>query len=283
MIFYLHYIICKVKIGDMVNEKSAILIKKTKQFFIKTLNTLLTFCDTFFLKIKKTLNNDQELKKRIIFGLIFAFSILIPLLFGNIIYMIVVFAAFCIMSFELLKIVANIETSNNKMFILLRRFGLVYIAVCCLALALIRENQQGLKISLWMFITVWSVDSFAYFFGKKLGKVKLAPDISPNKTYEGAILGTIGGLFVSIIMYKCLSTAQEKSFSLVSFVFFSLIVIILAQLSDLSESYIKRQCGVKNSGEIIPGHGGLLDRFDSFLLVSPFVFLIVWLNGGILF
>ena len=169
------------------------------------------------------------------------------------------------------------------MFILIRRWGLIYIATCCISLVLIRETQQGIKVSIWMFLTTFAVDTFAYIFGKKFGKIKIAPEISPNKTYEGAIFGTVAGLFTSIVIYKFFFTAKPGSFSLISFVIFSIIVIILAQLSDLSESFIKRQCGVKDSGKILPGHGGLLDRFDSFLIVSPFVFIVIWLNDGILF
>ena len=234
-------------------------------------------------KARITVNSNNELKKRLYYGSIFAIITMFATLCGGIIYMLTVFVTLCLMIHELLRMLSNIEEANNQMFIFLRYWGLVYIAICCVSLILIRESKQGLAISIWMFLTIWSVDCFSYIFGKKFGKLKLAPIISPGKTYEGAVLGTIGGLFVSMMCYKVFSAKLINSFSSVSFSLFSIIVIILAQLSDLSESYIKRQCNVKDSGNIIPGHGGILDRLDSILIVAPFVFIIIWLNGGVLF
>jgi len=265
------------------NEKINHFIEISKNVLSKAFFLVLPIIKTFYKRIQTLLENNPELKKRTKYGIIFSISLLFILLCGGVVYIIAMFIVFCIMSYELLKMVSNIEQSNNKMFVYLRGFGLIYIAVCCISFVLIRESQQGLRISFWMFITIWSVDVFAYIFGKKFGKVKLAPEISPNKTYEGAILGTIGGLFVSMCLYRLLATHSEHSFSMISFLIFSLIVIILAQMGDLSESYIKRQCGVKDSGNILPGHGGLFDRFDSFLITTTFIFIIVWLNDGVLF
>lgn len=257
-------------------QSSIILISKVCNFLL-----LLFFAK--YKALKTVLDKNEELEKRLVYGLIFVMSLLFLLACGGIIYMIAVFMALCVMAFELIKMVSRIEKSNNQMFVLLRRWGLLYLAVCCTSLVLIRESEHGFKVSIWMFVTVWSVDTFAYIFGKKFGKLKLAPTISPKKTYEGAILGSIAGLFVSITFYKAFATGDSASFSILSFAILSIIVVILAQLSDLSESYIKRQCKVKDSGNILPGHGGLMDRFDSFFIVAPFVFIIIWLNGGVLF
>ena len=273
----------KIEREDMVDKNVIQSIQTSANFIYKALSYLLRLLFGRYKKFKSILDKNEELEKRLVYGLIFAFTFLFLLAYGGIIYMLAIFALLCIMSFELIRMASRIEKKNNQMFVLLRRWGLLYIAVCCMSLVLIRESSQGFKVSIWMFITIWSVDTFAYIFGKKFGKLKLAPEISPGKTYEGAILGTIAGLFVSITIYKAFATTNANSFSVISFSIFSIIAIILAQLSDLSESYIKRQCGVKDSGNILPGHGGLMDRFDSFLLVAPFVFLIVWLNGGILF
>ena len=226
---------------------------------------------------------DPALKKRLYSGIVIAILSIFIVVMGGILYIASMFAISCFMIYELVKMLKNIEEKDNKTFVSLRKFGVIYIICFCISMVLIRENQQGLKITIWMFLTIWSLDSFAYFFGKKFGKIKLAPVISPKKTYEGAILGSAGALLVSIIIYRFSHTNSSSSFSLESFVIFSIITIILAQLGDLSESYIKRKCEVKDSGTIIPGHGGFFDRFDSFLIVAPFVYIIIFLNGGVLF
>ena len=272
--------IFKIDIEDMVLKSS---LSNTMCVLFKFIKKIIPILKQKIKKIEIAINSNNELKKRIYYGSIFAIITIFAILCGNVIYMLVVFTALCLMIYELLKMLSNIEETNNQMFIFLRYWGLIYIAICCVSLILIRESKQGLAISIWMFLTIWSVDCFSYIFGKKFGKLKLAPVVSPGKTYEGAIFGTIGGLFVSMICYKIFSTKLINSFSSVSFSLFSIIVIILAQLSDLSESYIKRQCCIKDSGNIIPGHGGILDRLDSILIVAPFVFIIVLLNGGVLF
>ena len=234
-------------------------------------------------ELKLTVDSNSELKKRLYYGSLFSAITLISVFCGKTIYMMYIFVILCFMIFELYKIISNIEKKNNELFTILRIWGLIYIIAFCVSLILIQRNLQGIKITFWMFVTIWSVDSIAYISGKKFGKLKLAPKISPNKTYEGAILGSIGGLFVSMVIYSFFSTNLKNSFSSISFIIFSIIVIILAQLGDLAESYIKRQCGVKDSGNTIPGHGGFLDRFDSFLFAAPFILIITWLNGGFLF
>ena len=275
--------IFKIEKGNMVYKKLTKNIQSSITLMGKVCNFLLPLLFAKYKSFKVILDKNEELEKRLVYGLIFVVSLLFLLACGGIVYMIAVFTMLCVMAFELIKMVSKIEKSNNQMFVLLRRWGLLYISICCTSLVLIRESEHGFKVSIWMFVTVWSVDTFAYIFGKKFGKLKLAPTISPGKTYEGAILGSIAGLFVSITFYKAFATESLNSFSILSFAILSIIIVILAQLSDLSESYIKRQCKVKDSGNILPGHGGLMDRFDSFFIVAPFVFIIIWLNGGVLF
>ena len=226
----------------------------------------------------------EKAKKRLISGIVLVFGFAVIVSLGHIIYTIGIFACGCLMIYELIKMLDNIKDKSNRTFILLRRWGIIYIAICCLSIILVRNaTEQGLKITWWMFITVYSVDTFAYIFGKKYGKLQLAPKISPNKTYEGAILGSFCAFFISMLLYKAFGTYSEEAFSGESFAIFSIIVIILAQMGDLSESAIKRQCGVKDSGTLIPGHGGVFDRLDSMLIVAPFVYIILFLNGGVLF
>lgn len=135
-------------------------------------------------------------------------------------------------------------------------------------------SEQGFIYILLAFIITWSSDTFAYFSGRTLGKRKLAPRISPAKTIEGSIGGIIGATVVAVlfnfsypIFPMCLAFAL------------GIVGSVLAQLGDLIESAIKRLGNVKDSGNLIPGHGGVLDRFDSVLVLAPVFYYILVLIG----
>ena len=115
-----------------------------------------------------------------------------------------------------------------------------------------------------VFIFLWTSDTGAYCFGSLLGRHKLFPRISPGKTWEGSI----GGAFVSLLT-ACLIAHFDQSLTLPQWLGFALVVVIFGTWGDLVESLIKRQLGLKDSGNFLPGHGGLLDRFDSSLLAIP--------------
>lgn len=114
---------------------------------------------------------------------------------------------------------------------------------------------------------IWANDSFAYLVGKNFGKHKLYEQISPKKTIEGSL----GGLLGALITASIISVYSDKG--LFAWLFFGLILVIAATLGDLVESKFKRTAGVKDSGTILPGHGGLLDRLDSLIFASPFAYL----------
>jgi len=117
---------------------------------------------------------------------------------------------------------------------------------------------------LMVFVLLWSTDTFAYLVGRKWGKHKLAPGISPGKSIEGLIGGMIGSLLVAAAFFY----AQNEQ-SLAFYLGAALVISVFGVLGDLMESKIKRQAGVKDSGDLLPGHGGFLDRFDSMLLAAP--------------
>lgn len=124
-------------------------------------------------------------------------------------------------------------------------------------------------------LMVWSADSFAYFGGRKWGRVKLAPSISPGKTSEGVLAGMLGTVVVGLL-YALVFLPETRSLSgVMGVVMVALLVSIFSVLGDLNESKLKRAAGVKDSGTLIPGHGGVMDRIDG-LLPAVVVFTLAW-------
>jgi phosphatidate cytidylyltransferase len=126
------------------------------------------------------------------------------------------------------------------------------------------------KIILGIFILVWTNDTFAYLVGKGVGKRKLMEKISPKKTIEGFFGGMAGALLASFIFFKFTSI-----YNLIFWLFLALLVSVLGTIGDLIQSKFKRLAGVKNSGNIMPGHGGVYDRLDSIVFASPFIYLFI--------
>ena len=123
--------------------------------------------------------------------------------------------------------------------------------------------KQGLYFLLFLFFVIMLTDIAAYYFGVNFGKHKLCPVISPKKTVEGAVAGMIAAIITGLIIGKLIGISLYHAFVL------ALITTVMAQLGDLSESLIKRDAGVKDSGHSLPGHGGFLDRADSYLFSVP--------------
>lgn len=134
----------------------------------------------------------------------------------------------------------------------------------------ILKSTLGAKILFSIFASIWVCDSAAYFTGKSFGKHKFAEKVSPKKTWEGAIGGLIGALIVGLMFYYFDSFSKSYIYIIIA-----LISGTIGQYGDLVESLIKRDVGVKDSSNLIPGHGGVLDRIDSLLAVSPFVLFIL--------
>lgn len=149
--------------------------------------------------------------------------------------------------------------------------GIVYAVLPFALLHGIREINTELfsKTILGIIFLIWSNDTFAYLGGSLFGKNKMIARISPGKTWEGTIFGvivTFGGSFLIGNYF-----VGDKS---LMWPVFGIVIPVLATIGDLVESMLKRQAGVKDSGNIMPGHGGILDRFDSLIFVAPFVFVI---------
>jgi phosphatidate cytidylyltransferase len=150
--------------------------------------------------------------------------------------------------------------------------GVFYIGGGCIFLTLIPYTTPEFAKMLitGIFLIIWMNDSFAYLIGKQFGKNKLYPSVSPKKTVEGAIGGLVFGLLAAVLIAQI-----DPLLSLYQWLLLATVVVITGNLGDLLESKFKRVAGVKDSGAILPGHGGMLDRLDSLIFAAPFAYLLI--------
>ena len=145
--------------------------------------------------------------------------------------------------------------------------GALYVGLPVLALLVLRDADKGLLLAFWAMALVWACDIGAYFAGRTIGGPKLMPRVSPNKTWAGLLGGVAGaGLFAAILTLWGLDWRLAAATPLLA---------VLAQAGDLYESWLKRRAGVKDSGSLLPGHGGVLDRLDGLVPVAPVAALLV--------
>ena len=153
---------------------------------------------------------------------------------------------------------------------------LLYCGVSLTALPAISQQGNGSSLLAFLFLTVWTGDIAALYVGRNFGRKKLAPAISPNKTWEGAIASIAGSLLVTAALLLLATELDHRGLEWLSYpgsagrwLALAVLVNLAAQLGDLLESAIKRGAGVKDSGTLLPGHGGVLDRIDALLLAAP--------------
>ena len=197
----------------------------------------------------------SELTRRSIVGAMLIVVALIAAALGGYAFAVMVALAACVMFYEWRRIVAGWGFGWQVA-------GFMYALVPALALLWIRERSPvGLELLLWVFITTWSVDIGAYFAGRTIGGPRLAPAISPNKTWAGLIGGMLaaalfGGLWAWLLQLPSILILLAAPFA------------AAAQGGDLFESWLKRRAGLKDSGDWLPGHGGALDRLDGLIVVA---------------
>lgn len=154
--------------------------------------------------------------------------------------------------------------------------GFCYAALSGFALSFLRgDSDAGLIAILFLFAVVWITDIAAYFAGRFFGGPKLAPAISPGKTWSGAIGGAVGGVAGGMLVAMWANAASYGIFVI------ALLLSIISQFGDLFESSVKRQAGVKDSGNLIPGHGGVMDRVDGLVAAAVALYLIGALGGSL--
>ena len=139
---------------------------------------------------------------------------------------------------------------------------------------LIHGFENG-KILVWyIFATAWGTDIFAYIIGRRFGKHKFS-EISPNKSIEGCIGGIIGAVVLSIACTAVFNNFFGMIFSYIYTIIISIILSVMGQIGDFSASSIKRYVGIKDFSNLIPGHGGMLDRIDSVIFIAPFAYMLL--------
>ena len=181
------------------------------------------------------------------------------------------------LSFELFRARENAILNTS-----LTAFGVLYIGLCMSPLIVLRNvsrtdlqgswGDAGAALVLTLFVSVWLADTGAYFVGLSIGKHKLFPRVSPKKSWEGAI----GGLVSSTLAFWGMSSWLLPGVSPITAIICGITVGIVGPIGDLAESLLKRDAVVKDSSGILPGHGGLFDRFDSMLFAAPLVFIIFY-------
>ena len=215
----------------------------------------------------------SELAKRSMVGALLVMVALAAAVLGGYAFVTLVALAACVIFYEWRRIVSGWGFGWQVS-------GFAYALLPALALLWIRERFQvhgaplGVELLLWVFITTWSVDIGAYFAGRTIGGPKLAPAISPNKTWAGLIGGLALATLFGWIMHWQLGLAMRLTLA-------TPVLALLAQGGDLFESWLKRRAGMKDSGTLFPGHGGVLDRLDGLVPVAPvaafLVVIVPWL------
>jgi phosphatidate cytidylyltransferase len=236
------------------------------------INQVKNIAENAFFSVKKIvdkliaqvhfLDPKDNTKQRVVTALILIPVALYAIFYSKNLFLLLVIAITIIMTSEWLDIIKNSKEQTKW-----RLIGLFYILIPMYSVIKIRLYDAN--ILFWMFSIIWVTDICAFFVGKIFGGAKLAPQISPNKTWSG--LG--GGILASMLMG--ILAACMFSGGAIFFICVSALLSVLEQVSDLLESKFKRIFGVKDSGNIIPGHGGVLDRLDGMMLVAPVVLFLI--------
>lgn len=219
----------------------------------------------------------ENLQKRIISAGILIPIVLIIVAMGGWIYYATVSVMSIIMSFEWFGIIKT-KTDAPKDEKTLKKWeygGIIYISLFASSLIYLREDENGFGLIMFLALTVWATDIAAYFAGRSIGGPKICPKISPNKTWAGLGGGILAASFIGA--FSSIFTPVVGVFWLI---LLGAVMAVISQAGDFFESWVKRQFGVKDSGNIIPGHGGVMDRVDGVASAAPVLMIISMLFGA---
>ena len=167
-------------------------------------------------------------------------------------------------------IITNMKTNFKDISYTL--FGIIYIITCISFIAKIRGMENGRYLVWFAIIAAWGTDTFAYIIGKRFGKHKFS-EVSPKKSIEGCIAGIIGAVIIVLIYTYAINSINNFNYSYMQITIFTIILSIIGQIGDFAASSIKRYVDVKDYSNLIPGHGGMLDRIDSLMFLAPFAYV----------
>lgn len=218
---------------------------------------------------------DRNILRRIISGVLLAPIVVAVIYFSPLLFNLLVLFIAILMGLEWYSITVS---NNHNQPIIWSLLGIIYIALPCISLFWLINLANGQNLILWLLLTIWVTDSAAYFCGRLIGGRKLFPKTSPKKTWAGLFGGIAGACVVGIFIAPYIISGH-----------FGLLIVlngflaVLSQLGDFLESWVKRRFGVKDSGTLIPGHGGILDRVDGLTITAPLVALLVTFDKWHLF
>jgi|APHig6443717497_1056834.scaffolds.fasta_scaffold05432_4 phosphatidate cytidylyltransferase len=263
----------------LISSAVGIVIGILVLFFSDTifLNFMIAFISVIMLtelfNANKCKNNKLGTYSSYVFAAVFPFLFL-----DNFVFLRKIFVALFLLIMFISYIINHKKTTFEKIFYMIASTFFVGMSLSCVYLLRNISEKHGVVYILLALCGAWIADSGAYFVGTFLGKHKLCPEISPKKTVEGFIGGLLsnGVVFVVINLIYVAFFAEGYKVNYVNTFVLGLICAVLGTIGDLTASLIKRQCNIKDYGNIMPGHGGLMDRFDSVLFVVPFIY--VYLN-----
>jgi phosphatidate cytidylyltransferase len=209
-------------------------------------------------------NKFEGLQARIISAAVMAIMALTCLSLGGMFFIGLIMLA----ALQMIREWDSITLNEN---IIWRLAGLAYVALPCASLVWLRGLDGGFGLVLSLFLAIWATDIGAYFAGRLVGGPKLAPQISPNKTWAGLF----GGMIAAAIALAIATSFSTFPKSAANALLIGILLALFGQIGDLFESWLKRRAGVKDSSNLIPGHGGLLDRVDGIILTAPLYALLV--------